>query len=744
MTVNQEQVQPKSSISNYEGYLEQKVGSIFTSWKNNYYICLEGIVLIYTNNQESKEIIGHVPIKNICNLSSSNNSTFQFDSDEKTYVFRVAEVENKNKWMKLISKIIKEKYDKEKRPSIVSEDIQITKKNKKEKELTSSPEKKDVNSDKLCSLGKKEERLIKKYGYILNPEEAISEEILLDKRINSLINIKDPNIKERIHHGFMYKKHKTHDYFQKRWFFIFSSRPLYDKEYIQDDMDLDPKKQKDWLKFDTLYYFKFKNRGEDRDNLGGLEMVNSHKIIHFEEDEKYFLNLDVGERVYDFYCDNKFDRDEWFEVLRNSRRTAKEYFLSKTKRPRNIEKLNLYFQKGEKDFIKKMEYEKKTIVGNEEDILEYDVFEFNQNHFKELILSTIDGCKSNTPIKKDLMKSYTEYMTKEYLETTEIFWRKFYNKMQHADILRMSMLLLRFRDELLQLNVDDENLYKNGKELIKIYYKKTYQNILSAIENILKNEREVKGILSEEGELYTQGPGDLFSLLSNTFDLVKDTQNKCVYIEILVLFKESIKQYILGIDAVLVNLDIIVDNKYLIAVANNSFNTINLLNNLIDDMKEMNVLTEDEINQNLQNNKIMYTINKISQYAISQFVSHFRIDLGNEFKNVIFVDLNMEKVLVKTMDIFGPYKPKMSILVVKKCWNEILKLTLYHYICCLLTTGNKKQKPVEELKEKVKYDTGLLKETYTPVVGPNLTNSTIKIMNDIIDFFDVRSYMISM
>jgi hypothetical protein len=30
-------------------------------------------------------------------------------------------------------------------------------------------------------------------------------------------------------------------------------------------------------------------------------------------------------------------------------------------------------------------------------------FEFNQNNFKELILSTIDGCLSNTPIKQDLM-----------------------------------------------------------------------------------------------------------------------------------------------------------------------------------------------------------------------------------------------------------------------------------------------------------------------------------------------------
>ena len=747
MTVNLDQLPSKSQIQNHESYLEQKVGNIFTSWKKNYYICLEGVVLIYTNSNESKEVIGHIPISNISNISSLDNNSFQFDSDDKTYIFRVLESGEKEKWMKLLSKIILEKEsqindNRSRNNSLTSEDTKITIKNKKE--ITSSPEKKDNNSnDKLHSIGKKLARIIKNYGYILNPEDAISEEVLLDKQIQNLINIKDPKIKARIHHGFMYKKHKVHDYFQKRWFFIFSSRPLSDKEYIQDDIDLDKKKQKDWLKYDTLYYFKYKDKEDDKENLGGLEMVKSHKIIHFEKDEKYFLNLDVGERVFDFYCDNRFDRDEWFEVLRNSRRTAKEYFLSKTKKPRNIEKLNLYFLKGEKEFIKKMENEKKLIVGNEEDILEYDVFEFNQNHLKDFILSTIDGCLSNTPAKKDLMKKYTEYMNKEFLEITESFWKRFYNKMEHADILKMSMLLLTFRDELMKLNVDDENFYKNGKELVKIYYKKTYQNILSVIESILKNEREVKGIISETGELYTQGPTDLFGLLSNTFDLVKENKNKCVYIEILVLFKESIKQYIIGIDTVLINLDIIVDNKYLIAVANNSFNTINLLNDLIDDMKEMRVLTEEEININLQNNKLMYTINKISQYAISHFVSHFRAELGNEFKNINFVDLKVEKILVRTLEIFGKFKPMMSILVVKKCWNEILKLTIYHYICCLLTTANKKQKSVEELKEKVKYDTGLLSETYIPVVGPNLTNSTMKIMNDIIDFFDVRSYMVS-
>ena len=546
-----------------------------------------------------------------------------------------------------------------------------------------------------------------------------------------------------MHHGFLYKKHKVHDYFQKRWFFIFSSRPLFDKEYIQDYFDLEPKKQKEWIRFDTLYYFKPQNKPEFKESLGGLEMVNSHKILHFENSEKYYLNLDVGDRIYDFYCDNRFDRDEWFEVLKNSRRTAKEYFASKTKKPRNIELLNLYFQKGEKEFIKKMENEKKMIVGNYDEIMEYDVFEFNQNELKKLILSTIDGCLSNTPIKKDLLKGYAEYMTKEYLEMTKSFWERLYDKIEHAGILKMSMLLLTFRDSLLELNVNDENLYKNGKELIKIYFKKTYHNILTVIESILKSERETKGIRTENGELQTHGPADLFEILSRTFDLVKESKNKTVYKEILLLFKESIKQYLIGIDSVLTNLNIIMENEYLIAVANNSFNLIRLLTDLIDDMKNMEVLTYEEINDIIQNKKLMYTINKVSQNAISIFVSQFRLELGKEFKNTNYIDLSMEKVLLKTNDIFGIFKPLMNVLVIKKCWNEILKMTLYHYISCLLMTANQKQKTLEELKNKIKFDTGILNETYVPIVGPNLTKSTLKIMDDIHDFLDISSYMIS-
>ena len=109
---------------------------------------------------------------------------------------------------------------------------------------------------KVASAGKVTTELIKKHDFVTNKEEILSKELLKAKGISQLINISDPKITNRIYYDFIFKKYKVWDYFQKRLFFIFSSRPLFDNRYMEDDVDLQPKKQKEWLKFDTLLYFK--------------------------------------------------------------------------------------------------------------------------------------------------------------------------------------------------------------------------------------------------------------------------------------------------------------------------------------------------------------------------------------------------------------------------------------------------------------------------------------------------------
>ena len=733
--MSREQSDVQSSV--FGGYLEKKSKNLISTWQRRYFQILDGKVMVYSLKKEDNEIKGQLNLDLISMPESVDSRIFKFVFDQRVFSLRADNEEEKNKWIKAITDYKNElvKY----REALPLRDSMRLKPGK----LMTAPDTSTLKKNKIESAGKVTYEIIKKHGLITNKEEKLSNELLKAKGISELINITDPKIISRIYHGFLFKKHKAHDYYQKRWFFVFSCRPVFDSNYAKDDFDLEQKKQKEWLKFDTLYYFKYEDKDESSQSSGSLELLNSHKIELVDKEDKFYLFLDVQDRKFDFYCETKAERDIWYEVLKNSRRTAKEYNASITKHPRNIEPLYNIFLDGEKDFYKHLEKEKKNIVGKYSENEDFEVFEFTINNLVDSIISTLDGCNSNTPPKDDLAQAYAIYMSKEYLEIIKSFWDKKYSEINIYDTLKISMSIINFDERLNKLvKVEDPNLLKNAKALIKIYLKKTYKNVLSVIENILKDEREIKALKNESGIYYTKGPYDLFELLSGTFDLVKNNKNKYIYQLILNLCYSSINQYLLGVETVLNNREITIDKEYLLAMANNSLYIIDLLNKFLDNVKDMNVLTEKELNDYFRMEKLMEAINKISLKSITAFVFCFVNELGQFFKDIPFNQFDMTKILVTTKEIFGPYKQFMNTLVLKKSWNEILKLTLYHYIRLLLTS-KLSSITVEVIRQKLKEDAGILIETYEGLVGKNLTESTVKILYDIHDFLAVNYNNIS-
>ena len=83
--------------------------------------------------------------------------------------------------------------------------LDIIYKNKKSKEET------------IKSINKKTVEIIKRYGYIINKEDTLSNLLLEKKVINSLLNLNEPKVLLRIHYGFMHKKNNNNS-FSKRWF----------------------------------------------------------------------------------------------------------------------------------------------------------------------------------------------------------------------------------------------------------------------------------------------------------------------------------------------------------------------------------------------------------------------------------------------------------------------------------------------------------------------------------------------
>lgn len=372
---------------------------------------------------------------------------------------------------------------------------------------------------------------------------------------------------------------------------------------------------------------------------------------------------------------------------------------------------------------------------------DFETLNFILKQFRKEIVNTIDGCISNTPPKTDLLSIYGENMTNTYLLIIQHFWANHYESIDSPNILKMSTYLFKFSEKLKKLKVNEPNLIKNGKELVKIYMKKTYKNITDVIENILKSEREVKAVKSENGELTTNGPNDLFDILSKSFNLIQDSKIKYIHSKMLNMFYECIIQYLIGVDCLISNYNILVDRDFLIAVANNSVVVNMLLNSLIDNFKEVDVLGEKEINEEIRTKEIMSSLNLMSQNSVSRFVTDMSKKLAESF-DCNYLLLNLRKILLVTQDVYSELNPLMNGMIKKKCWEEVLKLTVFYYIKLLLTTAHKKVKKVEEITTKLEDDKGLLKETYSSIVGENLTNANLKILDDILDFLQISSYMI--
>lgn len=84
-----------------------------------------------------------------------------------------------------------------------------------------------------------------------------------------------------------------------------------------------------------------------------------------EDEEKYYISIDQGYRKYEFFSEMKGERDRWFEAIRCSRKTGKDFKMSITNKPRNLNKLcNIIRKEGVSALREICEKEKQQIIGD--------------------------------------------------------------------------------------------------------------------------------------------------------------------------------------------------------------------------------------------------------------------------------------------------------------------------------------------------------------------------------------------
>ena len=359
----------------------------------------------------------------------------------------------------------------------------------------------------------------------------------------------------------------------------------------------------------------------------------------------------------------------------------------------------------------------------------------------KIISETLDGCLLIHKDNPNIFEITVDHYIALYLKIISSFWESNYNRLDNEKIIKMSNLLFDFENLLKKFRVEDQNITKNANELVKIYIKKIYKQILEFIQNILKSERELKQVQNSKKEYITNGPSDLFSMLSNVISANKNIKISYIHTYILNMLYEGIIQFLIGTDCITSNYNLQVEPEYLIAIANNTVEFIPLLNNFIEKYEEGCILSEKRINDEIHMKSILTSLNLLRKNTIIRFVTQLSQPLAEGF-NCYYHLLDLSKIIDITSDVYFKYNTFMNDLVKKRIWEEILKLTIYYYMKVLITTSTKGIQTSEQLIQKLMEDKNLIKDQYSIIVGDNLTIVNLKIFDDIITFLQSDSALI--
>jgi len=132
----------------------------------------------------------------------------------------------------------------------------------------------------------------------------------------------------------------------------------------------------------------------------------------------------------------------------------------------------------------------------------------------------------------------------------------------------------------------------------------------------------------------------------------------------------------------------------------------------------------------------------ISNSAITRLVSELYDLIVQEFSNT-FIEVEVNKILEITLDVYRKFVSLMHLSSQKRMWNEVLNSTLFHYIKSLLTSAHKKVKKLSDITDKLKNDKCIISAAYELFLGKNATLESVKIIDDFLDFLETSPDMMS-
>lgn len=407
----------------FKGMLGKDSPSLFGGYQKRFFQIIEGnqskgesFMMTYAD-KEGGTVKGVIPFNEISQLTSINKKEFFFMLGDRKFKLKADNEKEKNTWIEVInlikeeSRIIEEQMNDNLRGNKSRGDSMYSKGNK---------------SWKIANQNKDVINTLSNQGVAVDQGKISSEKCIELKGLKPLLRGINPDLlKTRVKHGFLLKKHKTSTFYsQKRWLFLISSRPFDSNEQLYDEETVDNNSLPSSLKFDTLYYYSVDDENDKSTFKGELKMSECSRLSTKENDKEFYITIDMNDRIFEFSTEIGWERDSWFEALKNSKKTGKDIELSKTKRPRNMARLLGIYNDGNKSSIEKQaEIEINQLTVGFTDIKNHQILSALIKKIDTKLIQLVDGCLLCSPVPSDILKIYCEKFNAAILNKIQQYWK---------------------------------------------------------------------------------------------------------------------------------------------------------------------------------------------------------------------------------------------------------------------------------------------------------------------------------
>ena len=151
--------------------------------------------------------------------------------------------------------------------------------------------------------------------------EKLSKAALVSKGLeNYLKAIPEKHRNSRVIYGFLFKRSKgKFKFFNRRWWFMISSRPLNSDAFLDDPLVLQDGVLPPMIEFDVLYYYAMDKENDGSRPLGEVPTLDILNIVVKDmtgsKEGGHAFILDVGQKIFHLNTPHRFELEKWVQAL---------------------------------------------------------------------------------------------------------------------------------------------------------------------------------------------------------------------------------------------------------------------------------------------------------------------------------------------------------------------------------------------------------------------------------------------